>query len=144
MLQRAGLAHGDLMAAIHAAAFAAADAWGGDAFRILLAQPGVQGLLHPDGGLILMRVAADEAEILTLAVMPDARRRGVGRLLLSGAVAVAESARAGTLFLEVSALNGPARTLYGQAGFAEVGRRRGYYADGSDALILRRRLATTG
>jgi ribosomal-protein-alanine N-acetyltransferase len=44
------------------------------------------------------------------------------------------------MFLEVSERNAAARALYAAAGFAEVGRRRRYYADGADALVLRRDL----
>jgi ribosomal-protein-alanine N-acetyltransferase len=52
---------------------------------------------------------------------------------------MAESARrgAGELFLEVSAQNSAARALYGALGATEAGRRRRYYPDGSDALVLR-------
>ncbi|MBO0713017.1 MAG: hypothetical protein J2P47_17235, partial [Acetobacteraceae bacterium] len=52
--------------------------------------------------------------------------------------AMAEAARrgAGAMFLEVAVTNGRAQRLYQRAGFAETGRRRRYYADGSDALIL--------
>ena len=68
-IERAGPADAELMAAIHAAAFSSGESWGIDVFRLQLALQGVQGLLHPDGGLVLLRVAADEAEILTLAVI---------------------------------------------------------------------------
>jgi hypothetical protein len=70
MLRRTIQADIEVMAAIHAAAFAPADAWSAEVFDLQLAMPNIFGLLHQKGGLILARVAADEAEILTLAVVP--------------------------------------------------------------------------
>lgn len=128
------------LAALHAEAFPPAERWGADALRLLLEMPGAFALLVPGEGFVLARVAADEAEILTLAVVPAARRRGVGGRLLAAALARALAGGAATMFLEVSVANEAARALYGAAGFAESGRRRRYYADGSDALVLSRRL----
>ena len=105
-----------------------------------LALPGAFGWIAPAGGLALARVAADEAEILSLAVVPALRGRGLGRTLLEWAAATAAERGAGTLFLEVSAGNEAARRLYAAAGFAQVGRRVGYYPGGGDALVLRRTL----
>ncbi len=124
------------MAAIHAAAFPAAERWSAEAFATQLALPGGFGLIEAAGGLVLLRVAADEAEVLTLAVAPEARRRGIGRALLEAAMA-AVAQRAVTLFLEVARSNLPARSLYAAAGFVEAGSRRGYYPGGEDALVLR-------
>lgn len=129
-------AHGPVLAAIHASAFGATEAWEEAAFARQLALPGVFGFIHADSGLVLARAAAGEAEILTLAVAPAARRRGVGRCLLRVAIEEAAARGVGTLFLEVSAGNAAARALYAAAGFRPVGRRRSYYADGSDALVL--------
>jgi ribosomal-protein-alanine N-acetyltransferase len=131
----------EAMAAIHAAAFPPHDAWDEGAFRTQLELPGVTGLVHPDGGLILVRLAADEAEILTLAVAPEARRRGVGRHLIEDAAQRLAAAGAVALFLEVSTSNTSARALYESSGFEPVGRRRNYYPDGTDALVLRRAIA---
>ena len=128
--------HAPVLAAIHAAAFVGAEAWDAALFARQLAMPGVFGLLHPDAGLLLARLAADQAEILTLAVAPPARRRGVGMELLRKAAAEAAARGGATLFLEVSAGNAAARALYAAAGFRQVGRRGAYYADGSDALVL--------
>ncbi len=107
----------------------------------LLAMPGCTGLIHPVGGLILLRTAADEAEILTLAVHPEARRRGVGHALLTSGLALSDAA---AVFLEVAAANLPALALYYAAGFSQCGLRRQYYADGGDALVLRRLLNGAG
>ncbi|SFK15438.1 GNAT family N-acetyltransferase [Falsiroseomonas stagni] len=127
-------------ARLHALAFPAAEAWGTDAIRLMLEMPGTFGVLRPGAGFVLARVAADEAEILTLAVAPSARRQGTGGTLLAAAMAGAVARGAGAMFLEVSDRNTPARALYGAAGFEEVGRRRRYYGDGADALVLRRGL----
>jgi ribosomal-protein-alanine N-acetyltransferase len=137
----AGPAHAVACAAIHEAAFPAGEAWSPAAFADLLASPGVHGLIDPGacdggGGLILVRRAADEAEILTLATMPEARRQGIGRRMLAAALTWAKEAGARRVFLEVSDANAPARALYAAAGFTACGRRRRYYADGSDALVL--------
>ncbi len=125
------------MEAIHAAAFAARDAWSRDVFSLQLTMPGIVALLYPSRGLVVARVAADEAEILTLAVTPSARRSGVATRLLSEAAHQVAAMGACALFLEVSVRNTPARALYARAGFMEKGRRAHYYSDRSDALVLR-------
>ena len=125
------------LAALHAEAFDAP--WDAAAFESLLGQAGVHLAEDPDG-FILMRTAADEAEILTLAVRPGARRRGLGAALGARGAAGAAARGAPRLFLEVADDNAAARALYARAGFVEAGRRPRYYAraDGSrrDALLL--------
>jgi ribosomal-protein-alanine N-acetyltransferase len=137
MLWEATSSDCDLMAAIHASAFAAADAWSRDVFALQITLPNVFGLLHSSGGTILVRVAADEAEILTLAVTPRARRHGVGSALLRQATTRVLAMGARAVFLEVSLGNITARQLYAKIGFSQVGRRPHYYSDHSDALVLR-------
>jgi ribosomal-protein-alanine N-acetyltransferase len=137
ILRRASHADVDVLAAIHASAFSDTDAWGRDVFDLQLALPNVFALLHEAGGLVLVRVAADEAEILTLAVMPDARRGGIGYSLLTKGTAAAGQLGAQAVFLEVSVANIAARALYTKAGFTQAGRRPQYYSDRSDALVLR-------
>jgi ribosomal-protein-alanine N-acetyltransferase len=134
---RAGIAHAAAMAAIHHAAFPPAEHWDATAIIATLAMPGVLGLVAPDGGMALARVAADEAELLTLAVVPDARRRGLGRRLLRAAMGQIAIIGAQRMFLEVKDGNAAALALYTQAGFAVIGRRRQYYPDGAAALVLR-------
>ncbi len=125
------------LARLHASAFDAP--WDAAALAALLAQPGVFAIERPDG-FILMRTAADEAEILTLAVQPAARRRGLGRELTAAGLARARTLGAERVFLEVAEDNAPARALYGRLGFTEAGRRPAYYAssDGRrrDAFVL--------
>ncbi len=93
-------------------------------------------------GLVLARAPADQAEILTIAVRPEARRRGIARQLIEAAVAEAERRQAKSMFLEVADGNDAARALYQALGFAEESVRRRYYADGQDARILKRTLAS--
>lgn len=125
------------LAALHATAFDAP--WDAAAFVALLDQPGVFAV-EQDHGFILMRAVADEAEILTLAVRPEARRGGEGTRLVAEGAAAAALAGADRVFLEVAEDNVAARALYARAGFTEAGRRPRYYArpDGShvDALLL--------
>jgi len=122
---------------LHAEAFDAP--WDEAAFEALLAQPGVYAV-EDGNGFILMRVAADEAEVLTLAVRPGARRSGLGGRLTDAGVVEAAALGAGRVFLEVAEDNVAARALYARRGFAEAGRRPRYYArpDGAsrDALLL--------
>ncbi len=125
------------MAAIHAASFPPRERWGEDAMRLQLELPGAFGLIDARGGFVLARVAADEAEILSIAVMPKARRVGLGRTLLTAAIAEARARGAAAMFLEVAAANAAARALYAQAGFREVGTRPNYYPGGAVALVLR-------
>lgn len=125
------------LAAIHAEAFAAP--WDQAALAELLASPGVFAVAEVEG-FILIRVVVDEAEILTLAVRPSARRGGLGARLVEAAMVRAAALGAERIFLEVAESNVAARALYARSGFVEMGRRRGYYshADGSreDALTL--------
>lgn len=136
----ASVAHAPAMAAMHAAAFAQGERWGADALALQLGLPGAFGLLAGPGGFVLARVAADEAEILTLAVMPAFRRRGLATALLQVVSAQAAQRNAAVLLLEVAVGNEAALALYARLGFAEVGRRRNYYRTGLDALVLRRDL----
>jgi len=133
----ASLLHVPLLATIHQAAFPPEEIWDADAIGQQLNLPGSFALVEPSGGMLLGRVATDEAEILTLAVAPLARRRGVAFALLRAGMTAASERGAAALFLEVSTGNAPARALYAAAGFAEVGRRTGYYSNGTDALVLR-------
>jgi ribosomal-protein-alanine N-acetyltransferase len=139
--ESADVAQAAAMAAIHRLAFPPNAAWGADAITLQLALPGVFGWLDRRGGMILMRVAADEMEVLTLAVAPEAQRRGIGTRLLGVAMTQAYGQGARTAFLEVSVCNVAARALYDRAGFAPAGRRSRYYADGTDALVLQHALA---
>lgn len=117
----------------------------------LLAAPGCRALVawreSRPAGYVILRNAADEAEILSLGVVPAARRRGVGRALLAAALSAAAAAGAVAVFLEVGEDNAAARALYAAAGFVPVGRRMDYYSrDGRSrvaAVIMRKSLGKT-
>ncbi len=133
-------------AKIHAAAMAdglGGDVWSADSFRALLGSEGAGGWIAKQGGVVLARAIAGEAEILTIGVHPAARRHGVARALLNVCYAVLPALGADRLLLEVAVDNAPALTLYRSEGFAAVGRRTGYYKRGPariDALVMARNL----
>ena len=118
---------------LHAQAFS--PAWSAAAIRDLFATPGVFAFASAEG-FILARVAAGEAEILTLAVIPAARRHGLGRALVRSAAAHAERLGATSLFLEVGLRNKAAQALYRGLGFTGIGRRKAYYGN-EDADVLK-------
>lgn len=128
------------LAALHARAFP--EPWPETAFTELLARPETR-LHEMDDGFILTRRIMDEAEILTLAVDPTARRRGVGRRLVEAAAADLAQEGARRLFLEVAADNTAGQALYAATGFSGIGVRRAYYrrpGGAVDALVLSREL----
>ncbi|HWG05203.1 MAG TPA: GNAT family N-acetyltransferase, partial [Beijerinckiaceae bacterium] len=93
-------------------------------------------------GFVLSRLAADEAEILTIAVDSALRRRGIATRLLAAHMGRLQNAGVHTLFLEVDEENTAARPLYTRFGFETIDRRPGYYRarDGvrTSALVMRR------
>ncbi len=136
-----------VLAQVHATAFDAP--WPREVFQELFANPGVLGVAAMSGGealgLVIARVVWDEAEILTLAVRPQARRSGVAQALMQAASDAAAALGASALWLEVAQDNAAALGLYHRCGFQQAGRRRGYYARGGsriDALVMRRTLNT--
>jgi ribosomal-protein-alanine N-acetyltransferase len=90
----------------------------------------------PLPGYVLFHYVADEAELLRLAVEPAERRQGIGRQLVQRGLLRLRQENIQSCFLEVRKDNEPAIQLYLGMGFERVGRRRGYYRDGTDALIL--------
>ena len=121
------------LAVLHASAFT--DPWSKQAICDFLAGPGVFAFFSDDG-FAMGRAAGDEAEVLTLAVKPAARGRGLGRALIQALAAHAETLGAGHLFLEVAHDNPAALALYAGLGFKQVGQRKGYY-EGRDAWVLK-------
>ncbi len=131
------------MAALFARAFAPGRGWSADEIAALIDAPGGFVVTAPDG-FALGRAIAGEAELITIAVAPEARQQGIGRHLLAAFEAAAHARAADTGFLEVAADNGAARALYCGAGWAETGRRAGYYArQGAavDAVMMAKPLA---
>ncbi len=140
-----GIEAADLLAALHKEAFETG--WTPQAMAELLAMPGASALLArtaaaagggQPAGFLLLRQAADEAEIITLAVRPRLQRLGVARALLQAGLQRLAAAGVTVCFLEVAEANTAARRLYAASGFAEAGRRPRYYADGQDAVLMRR------
>ena len=138
-----------LVAALHAECFPE-QPWSEAALAGLWGNPGTFGWIAALGGepagFVVARLLADEAEILTLGVRPGARRRGLAAHLVRAAAASARTAGARRMHLEVAESNAAARATYGRSGFAEAGRRRGYYRSEQgaavDALLLALRLDT--
>jgi tRNA threonylcarbamoyladenosine biosynthesis protein TsaB len=147
-IQACGMESAAVLAALHADAFAGQsdEVWSEKSLGELLAMPGALALLALQGGdpvgFILLRQAADEAEIITLAVQPRARRAGIARRLLTVGLDKMTGRGALHCFLEVAETNDAARALYASAGFVEVGRRPAYYRDAAggrrDAVLMRK------
>ncbi|MBX7482578.1 GNAT family N-acetyltransferase [Qipengyuania sp. 6D47A] len=95
------------------------------------------------GGFVLARRAPGEEELLLIAVRPEMRHRGLGRILIDRFSAMARDAGAERIFLEMRA-NNPAERLYRGCGFEPIGRRANYYRtlDGTaiDAITFARKL----
>lgn len=131
------------IASIHAACFPERP-WSEAELSELISQSGAVCLTEQDAGFALARQTLDEAELLTIAVLPRAQGKGVGLALLEQMGQRLGAAGATRLFLEVSTDNSAARALYAKAGFEQVGLRKAYYArkgsTASDALILEKKL----
>ena len=135
-------AHGALLAELHAACFPIP--WSAGEITKLLAMPGAfAGIAALDGdpcGFQLSRSAGGEAEVISIGVRHQARRRGVGGALLQNVFDLAHPSGASAVFVEMAADNAAASSLYRRAGFVQVGRRTRYYesdAGVQDALVLR-------
>jgi len=137
------------LAGLHATSFE--DHWPEDAILALLSREYVHGFVamvndSEPVGFILIQVIAEEAEILTICIVPAHRSKKAGRLLLETAIGQARERGATKMFLEVAETNLAARRIYGLAGFVPVGRRKAYYPGGggatgaADALVLRKYL----
>ena len=132
------------LAALHRRCFTAPRPWAAEEFALYDRDPLAFVLVEGDAAFLLGRAVAGEAELLTLAVAPEARRRGLGARLVARFVYQARLRGAARAFLEVSAENPAAIALYESTGFTTEGRRKGYYAapDGArtDAIVMARDL----
>jgi ribosomal-protein-alanine N-acetyltransferase len=134
-LRRASPADAATMARL--AAGALPEAWPEAELAATLARRETRAwLAPPERGFVLGRVAADEAEILALAVETPARRRGIGRALVLALLEQLAGEGVRRVWLEVRGSNLAAQKLYAACGFAASGRRTRYYSDGEDALVL--------
>ena len=144
MIEPAGADACDTLADLHARAFD--KPWSAPEIAKLLANPAVFALLTRDPepqGFVMGWSAAGDAEILTVAVVPEARRRGLASALVTAAAAGALVRGAAAMHLEVAESNEAARALYAKLGYEEAGRRHAYYAgEGGavDAVVMRRAL----
>lgn len=133
----------DELAAIHGRAMSVPPAWSAETIQGFLDFPGAV-LATTSAGFALGRVVVDEAELLTLAVSPEARRQGQARFCLVGFEDMARQKGATRLFLEVAATNEAARALYASAGFSVDGVRPNYYqtkaGDAIDAIVMSKTL----
>lgn len=137
------------LAQLHANSFPVG--WSEAEFERLLSDPSIvthvareNGGRGKTSGFLMSRCAADEAEILSVAVDPRSRGRGLAGDLLRHHLARIAARGITRIFLEVGEDNRPALRLYNRAGFHEVGKRAGYYPrpEGAiSALVLRRELA---
>jgi [ribosomal protein S18]-alanine N-acetyltransferase len=131
------------IAAIHGVSFQRG--WGEDEIYSLLIAKNVVAHRAMHGrrviGFILSRLAAGEAEILSVAIAPAWRGRKLARPLLDLHLRRLAGFGTRTVFLEVGEHNAPATRLYRRTGFHEVGRRQGYYEGGATALVMRRDIA---
>ena len=147
MLSEAGPRDAPPLAALHGASFRRG--WSEDEFERLLLDRSVLAhratLGHQPVGFIISRIAAGEAEILSVAVARSHQGRGLARRLLDLHMRRLAGLGVRTIFLEVDDDNLPARRLYARNAFRQVGRRDGYYprpgSAAGAALVLRRDLA---
>lgn len=140
--EQVSIAHAEILSALHGRCFE--EPWSPESMASLFATPGMLGVIATDNalgepiGFVLMRVIDGEAEILTIGVLPEARGRGIGTILLGVMLEEAVS----TVFLDVAADNEAALNLYQSRDFEVVGRRSAYYkrADGTrvDSLTMKR------
>ena len=146
-IRAATISDAGALARIHANCFTAP--WDEEAFRRFLGNPGMLALGAQDAAatdlqaFILIQVAADESEIVSLGTYASARRSGLAHALLARALAEAAQRGAQAMFLEVAEDNFAGIALYQRCGFTLQGRRRSYYERPHgpvDALLLRRSL----
>ncbi|MGV8987700.1 MAG: ribosomal protein S18-alanine N-acetyltransferase [Cypionkella sp.] len=130
------------MARLHAASFTLPSPWSEREIAATLASPLCFALMR-ETGFLLGQVVAGEAELLTVAVDPTARRQGTGRALVEAFLTEAKARGAESAFLEVAETNAAARSVYSAAGFGQTGRRKGYYRGAGqvvDAILMGRSL----
>lgn len=132
----------DAIVALERDGFAAVDRWSERAWHDELAATNRVVLCDDTGAAVItIQIVGPVSDLNRIVVAPGVRRHGLGRALVAAGLDVAREAGCAEMLLEVRADNGPARALYAGLGFAELGRRVGYYGDGTDALILRAELA---
>ena len=96
-------------------------------------------IIASEHGFIVWRVVADQAEIITIGVHPDARQTGIASAMLVLAESDAKTRGANKMFLEVAENNRPARAMYEKNGYTQIGVRPKYY-DGVDAILMEKNI----
>jgi len=127
-------AEAEALAALHARCFVGAERWSAESFRTFLSDPTIFAAGDATKGLILCRVIADEAELLTICAAPEFRQQGVGAGLLGWALEQAKARRLAAMHLEAAEDNRPAQVLYEKLGFLRIGLRPAYYVRGTGAV----------
>lgn len=87
-------------------------------------------------GYICMMMVVDEGSVLNVAVHPQLRRKGIGKMMIQAALAEFHSRGASFVALEVRPTNKAAMTMYEGLGFVVTGRRKAYYENGEDAVLM--------
>jgi ribosomal-protein-alanine N-acetyltransferase len=133
----------DKFAALHAAAFKHSRAWSSEEFTRLLAQKSTVAFCN-EYTLLIGRLIADEAEILTIATHPDYQMRGHAKSALVAFEREVQSRGGKTIFLEVADDNDSAKSLYLREGFERIATRNRYYSrpngQFADALVMKKYL----
>ena len=144
MIEAVGIEAAEVLADLHARVFD--KPWSEAELAEILDNQATFALIARAGapqGFVIAWAAAGDAEILTVAVVPEARRKGVGASLVTAAGVTALVRGASHMHLEVAESNLAARALYVKLGYEEAGRRNAYYAgEGGavDAVVMRRAL----
>lgn len=126
----------DSLANLHAKCFPNKP-WSADDFSDLK-KSGCE-IIASQNGFIVWRAVADEAELITIGVAPDARRSGIAAAMLGIMEGELKKSGVKSVFLEVAENNAPARKLYEQNGYVQIGVRPKYY-DGVDAIMMKKEL----
>lgn len=136
-IEEVGASSSSLLAALHSASFCKPgdESWASRSFSDVLSMPGSFCLIASDSlrpaqepvGFAACRNGGTDGEILSLGVVPDFRRGGIANILLAESLATFQVMGAERVYLEVAEDNPSAQALYVGAGFAQIGRRVGYY-----------------
>lgn len=127
------------MAMIHAACFTDAP-WDESAFRKLLSNEAAIPFMIWEGenamAMLLIQNVAGEGEIITLGVLPTEQRAGFGEAIVGFAHTELKKLGCKRVFLEVAASNMAARGLYKKLEYQVINKRKAYYPNGDDALMM--------
>ncbi len=138
MIRLALAADLDLLEQLERASFP--DCWTRESLQTSLSEAGYLVLVAPEVGFLIGWSIGEEAEIARLGVLETARGQGIGAALVERALDEFKARAVCSVFLEVREENGVARRLYRRLEFDEIARRKKYYSDGMDAIVMRRTL----